>query len=125
MSFKQSGLYFDEFLQPIKYNGVVDFLEMGFLPPLSDMAGFYRQDYLSHAYMSTSPYAAYDRVFLSHAHADRANYIHFLSSDSPIHASEVTKRIMASTEDTSSSGFNEFLNFKETFRLRLKKLVKG
>lgn len=125
MSFKQSGLYFDEFLQPKKYNGVIDFLEMGLLPGVTDMAGFYRQDYLAHADMPTSPDAAYDGVFLSHAHADHANYIHFLRSDIPIYASEVTKRILASLEDTSSSGFNEFLNFKETFTLRPKKTGEG
>jgi ribonuclease J len=125
MSFKQSGLYFDEFLQPKKYNGLVDFLEMGLLPRVTDMAGLYRQDYLAHAGMPTSPDAAYDGVFLSHAHADHANYIHFLRPDIPIYASETTKRILASMEETSGGGFSEFLNYKETFTLRPKKTGEG
>lgn len=125
MSFSQANRYFAEFLQPKKYNGVVDFLEVGLLPPLPDMAGFYREDYLAHADMATRAHAAYDAVFLSHAHADHSSYIHFLRRDIPIYASEVTRQILSAMETTSSSGFNEFLNFKETFKLRPKKRDEG
>lgn len=118
MSFKQSGLYFAEFLQPKKCNGVADFIEMGLLPELPDMRALYRDDYLAHADMDTDQQAAYDAVFLSHAHADHAAYIHFLRQDIPIYASEVTKRILASMEETSAGGFNEFLSFQRTFQTR-------
>ncbi len=119
MSFRQSDLYFDDFLQPKRYNGVVDFLEMGLLPVMPDMGGLYRQDYLSHADMHVDPEPAYDAVFLSHAHADHANYIHFLRSDIPIYASDVTKRILSAMEETAGSGgFCEFTFLKETFKLR-------
>lgn len=118
MSFGQSNLYFDDFLQPKRYNGVVDFLEMGLLPSLPDMFGLYRQDYLAHADMAVDQNAAYDAVFLTHAHADHVNYIHFLRSDIPIYAPDVTKRMMAAMEETSGGGFNEFLNLKEAFRLK-------
>ena len=121
MSFDQSGRYFAEFLQPKKYNGVLDFLELGLLPRLSDMGGFYRDDYLTHAGMETQDRAAYDGVFLSHAHADHSFYIHFLKREIPIYASEVTRRTLAAIETTSTSGFTDFLNFKETFKLRPKK----
>ncbi|MEA1958584.1 MAG: MBL fold metallo-hydrolase [Chloroflexota bacterium] len=126
MSFNQSNKYFAEFLQPKRYNGVVDFLEMGLLPRLPDMGGLYRQDYLSHADMSVDSDPAYDAVFLSHAHADHANYIHFLRSDIPIYASDVSRRILAATEETSGSGgFSEFLNLKESFKLRPSKRGEG
>ena len=117
MSFSQSNMYFAEFLQPKKFNGIIDFLEMGLLPSLPDMSGFYRQDYLAHTQTQTQPNAAYDAVLLSHAHADHSAYIHFLRQDIPIYASEVTKRILASMEDTSTGGFSEFINFKETFKI--------
>ncbi len=125
MSFSQSGRYFAEFLQPKKYNGVLDFLEVGLLPRLPDMGGFYRQDYLAHSGMETWDGAAYDGVFLSHAHADHSFYIHFLRREIPIYASEVSRQIMAAIETTSSSGFADFLNFKETFKLRPKKAGEG
>jgi len=118
MSFSQSNMYFAEFLQPKKFNGIIDFLEMGLLPSLPDMSGFYRQDYLAHTQTQTQPNAAYDAVLLSHAHADHSAYIHFLRQDIPIYASEVTKRILASMEDTSTGGFSEFINFKETFKMK-------
>ena len=119
MSFGQSSLYFDDFLQPKRYNGVVDFIEMGLLPSLPDMSGLYRQDYLAHTDMAVDQNAAYDADFLSHAHADHANYIHFLRGDIPIYAPDVTKRMMAAMEETSGGGgFNEFLNLKESFKLR-------
>ncbi len=121
MSFTQAGKYFAEFLQPKKYNGVLDFLEMDLLPRLSDMGGFYRQDYLAHSGMETWDQAAYDAVFLSHAHADHSFYIHFLRREIPIFASEVTRRILAAIETTSTSGLTDFLTFKQTFKLRPKK----
>jgi len=125
MSFTLANMYFAEFLQPKKYNGVVDFLEVGLLPLLPDMAGFYREDYLAHAGLATSPHAAYDATFLSHAHADHCLYIHFLRRDIPIYASEVTRRILAAMETTSTAEFAEFLTFKESFKLRPKKTGEG
>ena len=119
MSFRQSNLYFDDFLQPKRYNGVVDFLEMGLLPVLPDMSGFYRQDYLSHMGMTVDSNPAYDAVLLSHAHADHANYIHFIRSDIPVYAMDVTKRMLAAMEETSGGGsFCDYLTFKESFKLR-------
>jgi ribonuclease J len=125
MSFNQSNLYFAEFLQPKKCNGVLDFIELGLLPRLRDMSGLYRSDYLSHCGMETSPQPGYDAVFLSHAHADHSAYIHFLRQDIPIYASEVTKRILASMEETSAGGFNEFLTYQRTFETRPNKKGEG
>lgn len=125
MSFKQSGLYFSEFLQPKKYNGMADFLETGLLPPLSDMSGLYREDYLAHSGIETQPTPAYNGVLLSHAHADHSAYIHFLRGDIPIYASEITRRILSSMEDTGSGGFCEFINLQKTFQTRPNKRGEG
>lgn len=125
MSFGQSNKYFAEFLQPKKYNGVIDFLDVGLLPRLPDMGGFYREDYLSHAGIETSDRAVYDAVFLTHAHADHSSYIHFLRKEIPIYASNVTNQILAAIEMTSTSGFTDFTRFRETFKTRPKDRGEG
>lgn len=125
MSFNQSNMYFAEFLQPKKCNGVLDFIELGLLPRLGDMSRLYRVDYLSHCGMEASPSAGYDAVFLSHAHADHSAYIHFLRPDIPVYASEVTRRILAAMEETSAGGFNEFLTYHRTFETRPNKKGEG
>ena len=118
MSFGQANKYFSEFLQPKKYNGVIDFLEVDLLPRLSDMGGLYREDYLAHTGLRTLDRATYDAVFLTHAHADHSSYIHFLRPDIPVYASNVTKQILAAIEATSTSGFTDFTTFTETFKLK-------
>ena len=43
LSFGQMGKFYDEFMNPRKYNGLNDFFEMGLLPKLD---GLYRCDFL-------------------------------------------------------------------------------
>ncbi|MGC9310884.1 MAG: MBL fold metallo-hydrolase, partial [Candidatus Aenigmatarchaeota archaeon] len=81
MSFKQLGLYFSEFLQPRKCNGLGDLFELGLLP---EIRGIYREDYLGHMGRPKEARSV-DALFLSHAHADHAQYIHFLRQDIPIY----------------------------------------
>lgn len=125
MSFGLASRYFSEYLQPKKCNGVIDYLVTGLLPELDDMCGLYRQDYLAHCAMKIDEKPAYDAVFLSHAHADHASYIHFLRSDIPVFSSEVTKRILYAIEETSASGSSDFTVFRESFMLREKKRGEG
>ena len=74
MSYKKAGKYFSEFLQPRKCNALTDFYELKLLPKIR---GAYRLDYLKHMERRNEN-RAIDAVFLSHAHADHAQYIHFL-----------------------------------------------
>jgi len=84
MSFSQNSRYFSEFLNPRKCTALTDYMEMGLLP---DIKGIYREDYLNH--MGRPPEErAVDAVFLSHAHADHAQYIHFLRFDIPVYCTE-------------------------------------
>ena len=80
MSFGQSAKFFSEFLQPRKCAALSDFFELGLLP---DIKGIYRQDYLKHMERPQEN-RSIDAVLLSHAHADHAQYVHFLRHDIPI-----------------------------------------
>ena len=44
MGFSRANDYLSEFLQPRKTNGIIDFVELGFLPYIK---GIYREDYLN------------------------------------------------------------------------------
>lgn len=121
MSFKRAGLYFSEFLQPRKLNGIGDFLEFGLIP---DLSGLYRTDYLKHMGRKEEE-REYDAVFLTHAHADHISYVHHLREDIPIYSSEATEKIMQALEDTGSSGFADFIHLKVNFKLEERKKGEG
>ena len=113
LSFSTANSYLDEFLQPRKFNGIDDYKELGLLP---DIKGIYRTDYLKH---TKAPEEAleFDAVFLSHAHADHASYVHFLREDLPIHATPETFAIMRSIEDTAgSSTLADLCTFTRSFQ---------
>lgn len=112
MSFKQSSLYFSEFLQPRKCAGLSDFFELRLLP---DIEGVYRGDYLRHMGRKEEERKV-DAVFLSHAHADHVNYVHFLRFDIPIYCTKVTKTIMQCLEDTGSNSLSDFITACEAFQ---------
>jgi ribonuclease J len=114
LSFKQSGLFFSEFLNPRKAVGMDDHLETGLLPWIE---GIYRDDYLEH--MGRVPGdRSLDAVFLSHAHADHADMVHFLRRDIPIYCSEETKRMFQADEAMGSDGFDDYTMYKPTFQFR-------
>ena len=112
MSFKKASDYFSEFLQPRKCVGLNDFFEFGLLP---DIEGLYREDYLEHMGREKEE-KKFDAVFLSHAHADHANYIHFLRLDIPIYSTKVTKTIMECLETTGSSSLSDYVTMCESFK---------
>ncbi|MEJ2281765.1 MAG: MBL fold metallo-hydrolase [Candidatus Bathyarchaeota archaeon] len=112
MSFKQAGMYFSEFLQPRKCAALTDFFELGLLP---DIEGLYREDYLRHMGRKEEE-RKIDGVFLSHAHADHVNYIHFLRFDIPIYCTKITKTIMQCLEETGSGSLSDFISGCEDFQ---------
>lgn len=81
MSFNQNSKYCSEFLQPRKCSALTDFFELGLLP---DIKGIYRTDYLKHMGKPEEK-REIDAVLLTHAHADHAQYIHFLRYDIPVY----------------------------------------
>jgi len=109
MGFGTRGKFFEEFLSPRTANGIGDFLAMGLLP---DISGVYREDLLTH-YGRKPEEPDIDAVFLSHAHADHANYISFLHEGIPIHCGETAKLILNAVEEQSKRNIeNEVINFK-------------
>nr|WP_321497726.1 MBL fold metallo-hydrolase [uncultured Methanolobus sp.] len=112
MSFKQNGMFFSEFLNPRKCSGLGDFFEFGLLP---DIPGIYREDYLEHMGRDVEE-RSIDAVFLSHAHADHAQYIHFLRWDIPVYCTDATKIILDCVQKTGSNTFSDLVDACETFR---------
>ena len=111
MSFNKNGYYYSEFLQPRKCGGLKDFFELDLIP---DLKGIYRLDYLNH--MGKKPEKrSVDAVLLSHAHADHAQYIHFLRKDIPIYGTPASKRILQVLEETGVDQFGELLTTCDAF----------
>ncbi|MBP2046178.1 MBL fold metallo-hydrolase [Methanobacterium aggregans] len=122
MSFNQAGLYFSEFLQPRKANGINDFMELGLLP---EIKGIYREDYLKHCGMECSEEPAVDGLLLSHAHMDHSAYIHHLREDIPLYMSEESHLILKVLEETSTVSFADILQVKKDFHFVPKKNGEG
>ena len=110
MSFGRRGKFFEEFLTPRTANGIGDFLTMNLIP---DIKGIYREDLLKHfGRKSEKPEIA--AVFLSHAHADHANYISFLHKDIPVYCGKTCKLILDAIDEQSQRNIeSEVINFKE------------
>ena len=111
MSFKQSGLYFSEFLKPRKCVALKDFFELGLLP---DINGIYREDYLKQMEKPEEE-KGIDAVFLTHAHADHAQYIHFLRNDIPIYCTNATEIILGVLEETGRGDYSDLITACEAF----------
>jgi len=110
MSFSRRALFFEEYLMPRTANGIGDFLTMGLLPELQ---GVYRPDLLEHAGKKPED-PEIQAVFLSHAHADHANYISFLHQDIPIYCGETCHAILEAVDEQSQRTLeNEVLSFKK------------
>ena len=105
--------YFSEFTQPRDLNGMGDLFEFGLLPKLD---GLYRRDYAKHMGFGGNEDTSFDAVLLTHGHIDHCAYIHYLRPEIPIYCSEATKLIMQALQETSAGG-DEFITFKEKFRI--------
>jgi ribonuclease J len=115
LSFKTSNQFLDEFLNPRKFNGLIDYQELGLLPKIK---GIYRTDYQKH----TNPKdpveeLEFDALFLTHAHADHASYIHFLRKDLPFYGTKETFAILKSIEDCSNTANTDLCTFTNSFEI--------
>ena len=114
MGFSRANDYLSEFLQPRKTNGIIDFVELGFLPYIK---GIYREDYLEHVGLKYEDKPAVDGVLISHSHVDHVSYIHHLREDIPIYLNEQSYLILKALEDTGATTFSEYLHLKKSFHI--------
>lgn len=114
ISFSQAGKFFSEFLQPRKCCAIPDLIELNLLP---DLKGLYRNDYLQH--MGRKEEARqFDALLISHAHADHAQYLHFLRNDILIYLTKPTKIILQALEEIGSNTFSDLITTLEMFQFR-------
>ena len=118
MGFSRANNYLSEFLQPRKSNGIIDFVELGFLPYIK---GIYREDYLEHVGLGYEDKPSVDGVLISHSHVDHVSYIHHLREDIPIYLNKQSYLILKALEDTGATTFAEYLHLKKAFHIDTKK----
>ncbi|MEM4259064.1 MAG: MBL fold metallo-hydrolase [Candidatus Thermoplasmatota archaeon] len=111
ISLSRARTFFSEFIQPRKSAGLLDFFELGLLP---DIKGIYREDYLQHMGRPAEN-RSIDGIILSHAHADHAQYIHFIRNDVPIFCTRETKIILDALEVITTSQFNDLVTICDAF----------
>lgn len=113
LSFKTSNKFLDEFLNPRKFNGLIDYQELGLLPKIK---GIYRTDYQKHTNQKDPiEELEFDALFLTHAHADHASYVHFLRKDLPFYGTKETFAILKSIEDCSNTANTDLCTFTNSF----------
>lgn len=110
LSFGKRSMYYEEFLTPRTACGLGDFLEMGLVP---NIEGVYRED-LSLTCGLKPQKPIIDAVFLTHAHADHANYISLLHEKIPIYLGETSFSILnAAAESGARTLESEIIDFRK------------
>lgn len=117
ISMSQASKFFAEFLQPRRCSSISDLIELNLLP---DLKGLYRNDYLIHMGRKAEE-RQFDALLISHAHADHAQYLHFLRNDIPIYSTKPTKIILQALEEIGSNTFSDLITTVETFQFRQNK----
>ncbi|MBY9012689.1 MAG: MBL fold metallo-hydrolase [Candidatus Lokiarchaeota archaeon] len=128
LSFSDNQKYFSEFLNPRKFNGIIDYLYLGLIPPINKL---YRNDLITpfSNVLNSDPYNIIttnenivEAFFLTHAHLDHYKFIGFLKQNTPIYMNWVSNTILEHLTNTSKDTLlSEVLNFYESFKMVPKK----
>jgi ribonuclease J len=105
LDFGRMGRFYEEFVKPKNSMGLYEPIQMGLLPPITDL---YRDDLFSPI---SDPWDGIegrkvghvDGVLLSHAHVDHIGALSYLRRDIPVYSSAMTAAIAKATQDTSPS----------------------
>jgi ribonuclease J len=111
LSYSKQGRYYEEFLKPRAGAGLLDYLEMGLIPPLE---GIYRRDLeLENLWPPFRDMKSYrkidhlDGVLLTHAHFDHSGNISFLNPAIPVYATAETAFLARAIQDSGKSGVDQ------------------
>ncbi|MHA2288899.1 MAG: hypothetical protein ACXABG_08930, partial [Promethearchaeota archaeon] len=128
LSFSENQKYFSEFLNPRKFNGIVDYLYLGIIPPINKL---YRNDLITpfSNVLNSDPYNIIttnenivDAFFLTHAHLDHYQFMGFLKQETPIYMNWISNTILEHLAITSKDTLlSEILNFYEFHKMVPKK----
>ncbi|MFX1258375.1 MAG: hypothetical protein ACFFAN_10985 [Promethearchaeota archaeon] len=131
LSFNDNNKYFSEFLSPRRFNGIIDYLYLGLIPPINNL---YRNDLITpfqevlkkESYKIThSTENIVDAFFLSHPHMDHYKFIGFLRKDTPIYMNWISHTLIDFLSKTSNDPLlSEILEFHEYFKMVPKKRQK-
>jgi len=128
LSFGDMQKYYSEFLNPRKFNGIIDYLYLGLIPSINKL---YRNDLITpfSEILNSEPYKIIttnenivDAFFLTHAHMDHFKFVGFLKQNTPIYLNWMSKTIIEHLIDTSiDTQTREVLKFYESFKMVPKK----
>jgi ribonuclease J len=111
LSYARRKLFYEEYLQPRVGAGLLDFLEMGIIPPLE---GVYRLDLelpgLWERFREAQGYhriESLDGVLLSHPHADHVGHVSFLRPEIPVHATELAVAVCRANQESGKPGLEQ------------------
>jgi len=86
-SYKESSLYFEEFVSPRAVHGIKDYLALDLIP---QKRGIYRKDLVEILEKENYEISSYDKlslsaILLSHPHMDHAGYLSFIDEKIPVY----------------------------------------
>ena len=89
--------YYVDYLQPRTTSPAKDLLEFGLIPRVP---GLYAREALADADLAWEPPRVH-AIFVSHAHADHAGYLHLVDPDIPVHVGTGTRAMMEAIETST------------------------
>ncbi len=95
--------FYVDYLQPRSASPAKDLLEFGLIPPLP---GLYSAEALADADLAWEPPRVHG-IFVSHAHADHAGYLHLVDPDIPVHVGAGTREMMEAIETSTMMRYGE------------------
>jgi ribonuclease J len=95
--------YYVDYLQPRSTSRAKDLLEFDLIPRLS---GLYSKEALADADLPYSDPEVHG-IFVSHAHADHAGYLHLVDPEIPVHVGEGTRTLMSAIETSTRMKYGD------------------